>query len=99
MMKIKLINLDMVKDLNSNTKINYNEFSSFVQSIYLNCKNHAIEPNNIFSWIIDLHHHFIPMISTLSYSAAQSIDHLSNNNIKNSLVYPDQKQKQNKKIR
>ncbi len=87
----KIDNLDMTKDPNGNTKINYNEFSSFVQSIYLNCKKHGIEPNMIFSWIIDMHHHFIPMISSLSYSA-QSIDHLSNNNKKNSLVYSDQKQ-------
>ncbi len=87
----KIDNLYVTTDPNSNTKINYNEFSSFVQSIYQNCKNHGFKPNDIFSWINDMHHHFIPMISTLSYSA-QSIDHLSNNNIKNSLVYSSQKQ-------
>jgi DNA repair exonuclease SbcCD ATPase subunit len=59
---------DMNEDSNSNTKINYNEFSSFVKSIYLNCKNHGIEPYDIFSWINDLHEQFIPSVSTLPSS-------------------------------
>ena len=84
-------NEDMTENSNSNTKINYNEFSSFVRSIYQNCKNHGIEPNDIFSWIIDLHQHFIPRVSTLP-SSPQSLEHLSNNNIKNSIVYSGQKQ-------
>ncbi len=35
----------------------------------------------VFSWIIDMHHHFIPMISTLSYSS-QFVDYLLNDNKK-----------------
>ena len=63
----KIDNSEITKDLNDNTKINYIEFSSFVHYIYLNCKNHGIEPNDIFYWIIDMRHHFIPLISTLSF--------------------------------
>jgi hypothetical protein len=32
----------------------YNEFSTFVQEIYMNCKNFKIKPAIIFSWIKDL---------------------------------------------
>ncbi|HEY6537379.1 MAG TPA: hypothetical protein VIY08_16535 [Candidatus Nitrosocosmicus sp.] len=67
----------------SNNKIKYNEFSSFVQSIYLYCKKHGIEPNMIFAWITDLNY-FKPMISTLSGSA-KSIDNSSNNRNNNNL--------------
>jgi hypothetical protein len=39
----------------SNNRIgNYNEFSSFVQEIYMNCKKFGIKPGIIFSWIKDL---------------------------------------------
>jgi hypothetical protein len=50
-------------DLNNNNnssgdisrhRINYNEFSTFVQEIYMNCKNFKIKPAIIFSWIKDL---------------------------------------------
>ncbi len=33
---------------------NYNEFSTFVQEIYTNCKNFGIKPAIVFSWIKDL---------------------------------------------
>jgi hypothetical protein len=39
---------------NSNRRIHYNEFSSFVKEIYMNCKNYGIKPDIIFSWIKDL---------------------------------------------
>ncbi len=55
----------------------------FVQSIYLYCKKHGIEPNMIFAWITDLNY-FKPMISTLS-SSAKSIDNSSNNRNNNDL--------------
>jgi hypothetical protein len=32
----------------------YNELSTFIQDIYLNCKNLGVTPANIFSWIKDL---------------------------------------------
>jgi len=67
----------------SNNKIKYNEFSSFVQSIYLYCKKHGIEPNMIFAWIVDLNY-FKPMISTLSCSV-KSIDNSSNNRNNNDI--------------
>jgi hypothetical protein len=50
-------------DLNNNNnssgdisrhRIDYNEFSTFVQEIYMNCKNFKIKPAIIFSWIKDL---------------------------------------------
>jgi hypothetical protein len=45
---------DSSSDINILGKINYNEFSSFVQQIYMNCKRFGIKPDMIFSWIIDL---------------------------------------------
>jgi hypothetical protein len=38
----------------SRHRIDYNEFSTFVQEIYMNCKNFKIKPAIIFSWIKDL---------------------------------------------
>jgi hypothetical protein len=32
----------------------YNELSTFIENIYLNCKNLGVTPANIFSWIKDL---------------------------------------------
>jgi predicted acetyltransferase len=32
----------------------YNELSTFIENIYLNCKNLGVTPANIFSWIEDL---------------------------------------------
>ena len=32
----------------------YNELSTFIENIYLNCKNIGVTPANIFSWIKDL---------------------------------------------
>ena len=32
----------------------YNELSTFIENIYLNCKNLGVTPSNIFSWIKDL---------------------------------------------
>ncbi len=49
-------------------------FHLFVQSIYLYCKKHGIEPNMIFAWIADLNY-FKPMISTLSVRSNLSIIH------------------------
>ncbi len=40
------------KSNNNNSR--YNEFSTFIQEIYLQCKNLRIAPSNIFSWIKDL---------------------------------------------
>ncbi len=39
---------------NNNNNNQYNEFSTFIQEIYLQCKNLGIVPYNIFSWIKDL---------------------------------------------
>jgi hypothetical protein len=42
-------------DSNIDIKNNqYNELSTFIQDIYLNCKNLGVTPANIFSWIKDL---------------------------------------------
>jgi hypothetical protein len=41
-------------DVNSNRRIRYNEFSTFVKEIYMNCKRLGIKPDTIFSWIQDL---------------------------------------------
>ena len=35
-------------------KSKYNELSTFIENIYLNCKNLGVTPANIFSWINDL---------------------------------------------
>ena len=50
-----------VYDDNSNSNSNgdignnqYNELSTFIENIYLNCKNLGVTPANIFSWIKDL---------------------------------------------
>jgi DNA-binding Lrp family transcriptional regulator len=48
-----------VYNSNSNRNIDignnqYNELSTFIQDIYLNCKNLGVTPANIFSWIKDL---------------------------------------------
>jgi hypothetical protein len=45
---------------NSNRRIHYNEFSSFVKEIYMNCKNYGIKPDIIFSWIKDLFFYLSP---------------------------------------
>ena len=47
-------------NINSNRRINYNEFSSFVQEIYMNCKNLGINKDIIFSWINDLFSCYFP---------------------------------------
>jgi hypothetical protein len=47
-------------DINSNRRINYIEFSSFVKEIYMNCKRFGIKPDIIFSWIIDLFSWYSP---------------------------------------
>ena len=78
----------------SNNKIKYNEFSSFVQSVYRYCKKHGIEPNMIFAWIADLNY-FKPMVSTLSCSV-KPIENSSNNNnnndIESSLLFSNKNQ-------
>ncbi len=43
-----------VNDKKNNNNSQYNEFSTFIQEIYLQCKNLRITPSNIFSWIKDL---------------------------------------------
>jgi hypothetical protein len=35
-------------------KSKYNDLSTFIENIYLNCKNLGVTPANIFSWIKDL---------------------------------------------
>jgi hypothetical protein len=45
---------------NSNRRIHYNEFSSFVKEIYMNCKNYGIKPDIIFSWIRNLFFYLSP---------------------------------------
>jgi hypothetical protein len=78
-------NTNMTKDSNSNNKINFNEFSSFLQNIYLNCKNNGIEPKVVFSWITDLHQ--ITSRSPALPNFSDTINYSSNNNMEKSLLY------------
>ncbi len=43
-----------VSDDNNIISSQYNELSTFIQDIYLTCKNLGVTPANIFSWIKDL---------------------------------------------
>jgi hypothetical protein len=47
-------------------RIRYNEFSSFVKEIYVNCKNYGIKPDIIFSWISDLFSWYSPSYNSSS---------------------------------
>ena len=86
----KIDDLEMAEDLHDNIKINYNEFSSFVNSIYLYCKNHGIEPNIVFSWITDLHE-ITSNPSTLP-SFSNTINYPPNSNMEDHLPYSVQNQ-------
>ena len=45
----------------SNSKIwNYKEVSTFLQEVYMNCKNFGIEPVIVFLWIKDLFNCYLP---------------------------------------
>ena len=60
-------------NINSNRRINYNEFSSFVQEIYMNCKNLGINKDIIFSWINDLFSCYFPSDNLRSFVDEQKI--------------------------
>ncbi len=87
----KFGNTNTIKDPNNNNKINYKEFSSFANYIYLYCNNNWIEPHMVFSLIDDLHQ-FIPGSSVLS-KLSNTINYSSNNNMGSSLPYSDQNKK------
>ena len=60
-------------NINSNRRITYNEFSSFVEEIYMNCKNLGINKDIIFSWIIDLFSCYFPLDNLESFVDEQKI--------------------------
>jgi hypothetical protein len=61
-------------DINSNRRINYIEFSSFVKEIYMNCKRFGIKPDIIFSWIIDLFSWYSPSGDLKSFVDGKRIE-------------------------
>ncbi len=87
----KIGNINTIKDPNSNNKINFNEFSSFVNSIYLYCKNNGIELQMVFSLIHDLHQ-FMPRSSALP-KLSNTINYSSSNNMEISLPHSNQNEK------
>ncbi len=75
-------------DIYSNNQGNF-EFLSFLYTVYLNCKNHGIEPDMALLWIDDLYQ-FISKPSSALPNFSNAINNPTNNNIKNSS--PRQKQ-------
>ena len=62
-------------DINILGRIRYNEFSTFVKEIYVNCKNYGIKPDTIFSWINDLFSWYSPSNnSSSSFKDKQKIE-------------------------
>ena len=61
-------------DISSNRRINYNEFSTFVKEIYMNCKNYGIKPDIIFSWIKDLFSCYSPANNSSHFNDKQKFE-------------------------
>jgi hypothetical protein len=60
-------------DINSNRRIRYDEFSTFVKEIYVNCKRFGIKSDIIFSWINDLFSWYSPSGNLRSFVDKQKI--------------------------
>jgi hypothetical protein len=92
---------DKVNDKKNNNNDNkYNEFSTFIQEIYLQCKNLRITSSNIISWINDLldfhskSNSDINMPSTLFENDENNLDKKSPSNF----IGPASSQKENESI-
>jgi hypothetical protein len=86
-------------NINSNRRIDYNEFSAFVKGIYMNCKRFGIKPDIIFSWIIDLFSWYSPSGNLRSFVDGKRIESgeerndqkLAASDLKISSIFPEAK--------
>jgi hypothetical protein len=86
-------------NINSNRRIDYNEFSAFVKGIYMNCKRFGIKPDIIFFWIIDLFSWYSPSGNLRSFVDGKRIESgeerndqkLAASDLKISSIFPEAK--------
>ncbi|MDQ6724046.1 MAG: hypothetical protein M3Z01_07265, partial [Thermoproteota archaeon] len=90
-----------VNEVDKNDTVNnqYNELSTFIQNIYLTCKNLGVTPSHLFSWIKDLLDFNFKSNSNIDISQATlENDDVFNENPTTSPIIPDSFPSNNNKV-